>query len=66
MAPLEYPLCLPISTPAMDVGLAAATVLNYIVVHAEVWTATPWGWVVTLATTCQSEPAPQTPTPPHP
>jgi hypothetical protein len=52
MTPLENPLCLPISTPALDAGLTSATVLNYIMVHHEVWTETPWGWVVTLATTC--------------
>jgi len=35
------------------VGLTSATVLNYIMVHNEVWTKTHGGlWVVTLATTC--------------
>jgi hypothetical protein len=48
MTPLENPLCFPISTPAVDAGLTSATVLNYIMVHHEVWAETPWCWVVRL------------------
>jgi hypothetical protein len=51
MATLENPLCFPISTPALDAGLTSATVLNYIMVHDEVWTGTPWCWVVRLRCT---------------
>ncbi len=48
--PLENPLCPPISTPGLDLGMSSATVLNYIMIHHERWTLTPAGWIVSFQT----------------